>query len=311
MTGGHVGEEDEEELAQELDVFVPVRMFYGRADRRERDRDRWMAGQVDRRRAHGGRPGPRARGLGRADIVAAAVAIADAEGTGAVSIRRIARDLRVGPMSLYWHVASTEELHRLMLEEVQAEIVAPEPSGDWRADLRTYARNCRTALLRHPWAIDFLGSGPPSGPQDARNAERLIAALDGLGLDLATTMWAVLAVGTFVTGAALSEIQEARWERAADELTAGLSEAELAGHMDEFARRIRESGRYPHLTRIVDAGFDPDAPETREDRFEFGLGCMLDGIAARISAVGNSSAAGEQAASKQRAAAEPGQPKAP
>jgi AcrR family transcriptional regulator len=308
-----VGEEGAEQ-----NVFVPPWVFYGLADRRDRDRDRRMAGQVDRRRAHGGRPAPRARGLSRADIVAAAVAIADAEGTDAVSIRRIARDLRVGPMSLYWHVASTEELHRLMLEEVQAEIEAPEPSGDWRADLRTYARDCRTALLRHPWAIDFLGSGPPSGPHNARNAERLIAALDGVGLDLATTMWAVLAVGTFVTGAALSDIQEARWQRAADELAAGLSEAEIAGHMDEFSRRLRESGRYPHLTRIVDADFDPDAPETRDDRFEFGLGCMLDGIAARIiRAAGHSSAAdeqtggeqppGEQTAGKQRAAAEPGQ----
>jgi AcrR family transcriptional regulator len=311
-----VGEEDAEE-----NVFVPLRMFYGLADRRERDRDRWMAGQVDRRRAHGGRPAHRARGLSQADIVAAAVAIADTEGTGAVSIRRIARDLRAGPMSLYWHVASTDELHQLMLEEVQSEIEAPEPSGDWRADLRTYARNSRAALLRHPWAIDFLGSGPPSGPYNARNVERLIAAFDGLGLDLATTMWALLAVGTFVTGAALSDIQEGRWEQAEAELTAGLSEAEIAGHMAEFDRRLRESGEYPHLTRIVDAGFDPDAPQTRDDRFEFGLGCMLDGIAARVSAAGHPGAAGEQAgggqppaaqaAGQQRAAAEPGPALAP
>jgi AcrR family transcriptional regulator len=293
MTGGRVGQDAVGGEGGEENVFVPLRRLYGLAGRRERDRDRRMAGQVDRRWAHGGRPAPRARGLSRADIVAAAVAIADAEGTGAVSIRRIARDLRVGPMSLYWYVASTDELHRLMVEEVQAEIEAPEPSGDWQGDLRTYARDCRAALLRHPWAIDFLGSGPPSGPYDARNAERLIAAFDGLGLDLAATMWAVMAVGTFVTGAALSDIQEARWERAAAELTADLSEAEIAGHEAEFVRRIRESGRYPHIARIVDTGFDPDAPETRDDRFEFGLSCMLDGIAARISAAGRQGAAAD------------------
>ena len=45
---------------------------------------------------------------------------------------------------------------------------------------------------------------------------------------------------------------------------------------------VRGSGRYPHLAKIFDAGIDPDAPETRDARFEFGLGCVLDGIAARI-----------------------------
>jgi hypothetical protein len=50
----------------------------------------------------------------------------------------------------------------------------------------------------------------------------------------------------------------------------------------EFDRRVRGSGRYPYLAKVLDAGIDPDAPETRDERFEFGLSCMLDGIAARI-----------------------------
>jgi AcrR family transcriptional regulator len=274
-----VGEEDEDD-----GVFVPLRLFYGgsASDRREQERDRRMADRVDWRREHGGRPALRARGLSRADIVATAIAIADAEGTDAVSIRRIARDLGVGAMSLYWHVSSKEELHQLMLEQVQAETEAPESSGDWRADLRSYAGSARAALLRHPWAIDFLGIGPPTGPNDARNAERLVAALDGLGLDLRTTMWALMTIGTYVMGAALRDIQEARWQRANAETTAGMSEAEISQQRSEFERRFRASGRYPHIAKILDAGFDPDAPEARDDRFEFGLGCLLDGIAARI-----------------------------
>lgn len=270
-------EEDDE-------VFVPLRLFYGSgpAGRRERDRERRTAGRVERRREHGGQPAPRARGLSRADIVRAAVAVADAEGTGALSIRRIARDLGVGPMSLYWHVSSMEELHQLMVERVQAEIEAPEPSGDWRADLRAYAGNTRAALLRHPWAVDFLGIGPPSGPDDARNAERLMAVFDRLEVDVPTTMWALMTVGTYVMGAALREIQEARWRRAAAETTAGMTEEEVSAQLEEFNRRIRESGRYPHIIRLLDAGLDPDSPESQDERFEFGLGCVLDGIAARI-----------------------------
>ena len=211
-----------------------------------------------------------------------AVAAADAEGTAAVSMRRIAKELQVGVMSLYWHVESKEELHRLMLETVQAEITAAEPSGDWRADLSVYARNTRAAIHRHPWAIDYIGGGPPSGPNDARNADRLIAALDGLGLDVRATTWALMTISTYVMGAALREIQELRWHRAAEETMSAMAEADVAEAFAEFDRRVRGSGRYPHLAKILEEGIDPDAPETRDERFEFGLACVLDGIAAQV-----------------------------
>jgi AcrR family transcriptional regulator len=285
-----VGEDEEDE-----GLFLPLRMFYAggelsRRDRHERHRERQIAEHLSRHKerweARGQEPPPRRlRGLSRADIVATAVTIADAEGTDAVSMRRIARDLRVGAMSLYWYVESKEELHQFMLESVQAGIEAPVPSGDWRADLGTYSRSTRAALLRHPWAIDFLGSGPPSGPNDARNLERLLAALDGLGLDVTATMWALMALGTYVLGAALREIQEIRWERAAAASVISSMTAAAAELQAEFERRWRESGRYPHITKILDANIDPDSAETRGDRFEYGLGCVLDGIAARINAL--------------------------
>jgi AcrR family transcriptional regulator len=287
-----VGDDQEDE-----ELFLPLRLFYaGRSfsprDRREWHHERVIAERINRHREQWGdgrgrgpgRSPGRMRGLSRADIVDVAVAIADAEGTEAVSMRRIARDLRVGAMSLYWHVESKEELHQLMLDTVQAEIEAPAPSGDWRTDLAAYASNTRAALLRHPWAIDFLNTGPPSGPNDARNAERLIGSLSGLGLDVKTTMWILSTLGTYVMGAALREIQELRWHQGLEETTEDLSEAEVDALRDEFMQRIRDSGRYPNLTMIMDANFDPDAPETRHDRFWFGLGCLLDGFAAAIAA---------------------------
>ncbi len=271
----------------EEDPFVPLRPVFGDAlrdhgDRHGLRRERQIAEHVTRHREHGRQPGRRARGLEVADIVTAAIAVADDEGPEAVSMRRIARELDAGTMSLYWYVSSKEELHRLMLERVQAEALAPEPSGDWRADLRGYARAMRAALLAHPWAIDFLGMGPPSGPNDARNAERLMGAIDGLGLDIATAMQALMTFGTYVVGAALREIQEIRWRESLTESTAGMTEGEIAESIAEFARRIKESGRYPHLVRILEAGIDPDSPLTRDERFEFGVDCMLDGIAARL-----------------------------
>jgi len=281
--GERVGEDQEDEG----ESFLPLRLSYGKAtddrnSRRARARERQIAEQVSRRKEHGGRPAPRARGLSRTDIVNIAVAIADAEGTGALSMRRIAKDLQVGVMSLYWYVGSTEELHQLMLETVQVEIEAADPSGDWRADLTAYAYNTRAAVVRHQWAIDYLGGGPPSGPNNARNADRLVGSLDGLGLGLTTVMWILMTLSTYVMGAALREIQEMRWHRAAEETKSELGDDAIEDAFVDFDRRIRASGRYLHLEKILHEDIDPDAPETRDERFEFGLSCLLDGIAARI-----------------------------
>lgn len=144
------------------------------------------------------------------------------------------------------------------------------------------ARNTRAALHRHLWAIDCMSAGPPSGPNDARNADQLIAALDGLGLDVKTTVWALMTVSTYVIGAALREIQEIRSQRVAAETMSGMGELDVAQMFAESGRRVHSAGRYPHLLQVLDAGIDPDAPETRDERFEFGLSCVLDGIAARI-----------------------------
>src|SRR5580698_4631125 len=114
---------------------------------------------------------PRGRGrnrlaptLSRGEIVDAAIAIADAEGPEAISMRRIAQVLKAGTMSLYWHVTNKEQLLDLMLDALLADIKVPGPSGDWRTDLQTLARNERTTLLRHNWIMGFLGGRPAMGP---------------------------------------------------------------------------------------------------------------------------------------------------
>ena len=69
--------------------------------------------------------------------------VADAEGADAVTMRRIARELNAGTMSLYWHIASKEELLDLMIDEIQGGQPLPEPSGDWRQDMHALASNTR------------------------------------------------------------------------------------------------------------------------------------------------------------------------
>jgi AcrR family transcriptional regulator len=285
MYDEQVGEEavvaEAEDTAGE--PWLPLRTYrtgLTKRELRERERDRQIHEHVRRRAEHAGRR--RDQGLTREEIVAAAISVADAEGVDAVTMRRIARELRAGAMSLYWHVASKEELQDLMLEAIEAEIEVPEPTGDWRADLRAFARGTRAVWLRHRWVMEFKGFRPPSGPNDARNADRLFGALDGLGLDTGTTIRMLMAVATYVLGAVLREIQEMQTEREMAAIAEALSAEELAGLQKEFAERIRASGRYPRLARLVEEDIDPDDPATREERFEFGLDIVLDGIAARL-----------------------------
>lgn len=255
-------------------------------DQREREREQRIHAHIDRHRERGGQPPRRDRGLTREEIVATAIAIADAEGVGAISMRRIARELNAGVMSLYWYVASKEELHDLMLEAFEAEIALPEPSGDWRADLRACARASRAVMLRHQWAMEFKGFRPPTGPNDAQNAERMFAALDVAGVDMMTTVNITMAVGTYVMGAVLREIRESQFQRETEQAVAGMTGEEINAVREEFRRRILGSGRYPHIARIIEDDIDPDAPESRDERFEFGLDCLLDGIAARLGGSG-------------------------
>jgi AcrR family transcriptional regulator len=248
---------------------------------RQLENERRISERLHRHPERGGGPRGRDRRLTREDIVSAAVALADAEGVEAVSMRRLARDLRAGPMSLYWYVESKDELLDLMMEQIEAEMYYPQPSGDWRGDLRVIAHLARSVLMRHSWAIVLMGTRPPTGPNDAHNADRLF----GVFRDLVDPRLAVLLVGTFVTylhGAVQNDVMEMRGEREMDAAMSGMTEEERSALHDEFFKRITESQEYPSIAWMAQAGIDPDDPATRNERFEFGLELVLDGIAARL-----------------------------
>jgi AcrR family transcriptional regulator len=218
--------------------------------------------------------------LSRSEIVDAAIAVADAEGADAVSMRRIAQELRSGTMSLYWHVANKDHLLDLMLDTLVAEVRVPGPSGDWRADLRTVARENRAMLLRHLWVMDFVGGRPPLGPNTMLNLDRSMAMLDGLGLGTGMTFQILETVSTYVLGATLREMREMRVQR--DQEQSGITQEEWEPVKAAWRDRLDADGRFTHVVRFLGEDIDPDAEETRDERFEFGLDCVLDGIAAKI-----------------------------
>jgi AcrR family transcriptional regulator len=263
---------------EDEDFWAPF-LAYRPGDRRA---ERLKAhGREDARRGQR-HPPRRAAALSRDEIVRTAIRVADAEGAEAINMRRIARELGSGTMSLYWHVASKDELLDLMIDAIIGEAQAPEPSGDWRADLRAIACANRDTLHRHQWAVNNMGGRPPTGPKSLRSIERSLGALDGLGLDKVTAMTILMTVSTYVLGAVLRELQEVNGERYLAERFAGMSDAEKQAVIGEFTERVRQSGHFPRMVEMLSEGIDPDAADTRDERFEFGLDCLLDGIAARL-----------------------------
>jgi AcrR family transcriptional regulator len=267
-------EPDDEELWA---IFDRRNLTRDRGEQRARQR-------IEHMQEHGHQAPRRVRSLSRDDIVKAAVKVADAEGSQAISMRRIAKELNAGAMSLYWHVSSKDELLDLMLDAVEAEREFPPVTGDWRTDLAAMAWAQRTALRQHEWLMDFIGGRPPLGPNTLRNLERSLATIDILGLDTVTALNVLATLATYVIGAVLREFREMGVERRDQELTGNLSEDELREIVEGHVQKIKATGRFPHFLRMYEEGIDPDSADTRDERFEFGLQCVLDGIAVRLSA---------------------------
>jgi AcrR family transcriptional regulator len=234
-----------------------------------------------RGRAPKSQRGPRGAALSRDEIVGTAVALADAEGAEAINMRRIAKQLGVGTMSLYWHVGSKEHLLDLMLDAVEGEGEDTQQSGNWQEELTQLARQERASLLRHRWKLDFMASRPPLGPNELLRVERSLACLDGLDIETRVALQILTTVTTYVTGSVLNELREIHVEQ--QQARAGLSKAEIEAGAIEWKASLRHSGLVPRLLRIFEEEIDPDAAETRDERFEFGLCCVLDGIATRLS----------------------------
>jgi AcrR family transcriptional regulator len=213
--------------------------------------------------------------LTRDRIVRAAIAIADAEGLAALSMRRVATDLEVATMSLYRHVQSKDDLVMQMADAVFAGAPLPDPPAGWRAQLELIARWQWTHYRRHPWLAPFISmTRPQLVPSGMVHTERVLAALDGLGLDPATTLHVTLTVLGFVRGVAVNLEPEAHAEQ-----DTGLTSDEWMAAQDRRLREIFASGRFPMLSRLASG---PDIEADLDTVFEFGLGQLLDGLALRL-----------------------------
>jgi AcrR family transcriptional regulator len=113
-----------------------------------------------RQRAATGRPPKHSR----AEITTAAITIADREGLDAVSMRRVAAELRTGAASLYRYIDNREDLLDLMSDATGGEYVYGVPTGDWLTDLLGLGEQARTIMRHHPWLPQLMLARPALGP---------------------------------------------------------------------------------------------------------------------------------------------------
>jgi AcrR family transcriptional regulator len=214
-----------------------------------------------------------AAGLSRDQIAATALAIADAEGIDAVSIRRIARELRSGAMSLYHYFDSRDELLELMADRIAAEMVVPELPTDWREALKAIARQSRGAFAHHPWLHTALHERMRVTPNLMRHIEQSAQAVQPLaeaGFDPQLLAMIVAAVDDYTVGYTLREAVSV----GAEERARGIEEAFQEPHV----QYLLDSGEFPLLSRFVAEG--GELPEA--ERFDEGLDWLLDGFAAKL-----------------------------
>jgi AcrR family transcriptional regulator len=231
--------------------------------------------------AHGviwNRPERAARGpapsLSRQQIARAAVTLADTSGIEAVSMRTLAGELGVGATSLYRYVDRRDELIELMVDAVMGNDLHFEIHGDWRHDLASFAHGLRAMTLRHPWLAVPSAGLRNFGPNEAQHYERVLGAIDGLGLEIDEMLVMVETLGAYVRGRVLEELSEQEAVR-----RSGMDQQEWMRTQMPFIESLIDSGRFPLLTRVVFDARAPHDPDGLEHGFDLGLERVLDGLA--------------------------------
>lgn len=196
----------------------------------------------------------------------AALAILDAEGLAALTMRRLADELDTGQASLYRHFASRDELVAELVDHFLGRLTdAPPPRLGWRDAAQWGANRFRKQLRTHPAMVPLLTAAQVLGPNSMRGRENGLRLLVKAGLSPEQAVSCYLAMFHFVVAEAEQDLRhQAR--------TTG----ERRALKTLFASQ--DADRYPTVVACADAL----ARHRGEDEFEFGLQALLDGIAELI-----------------------------
>jgi AcrR family transcriptional regulator len=203
--------------------------------------------------------------LTRQRVLHAAIALADRNGVGSLSMRKLAQELGVEAMSLYHHVANKDDVLDGIVDIVFSEIDLPEDGADWKAAMRERAISAREALRRHPWAIGLMESRSSPGAATLRHHDAVLRVLRTAGFTVEMAAHAFSLLDSYIYGFALQETS---------------LPFETSEELVDVAQTILESlpaDEYPHLTEMVEHARQPGYAFAAE--YEVGLDLILDGIA--------------------------------
>ncbi|MEZ5185455.1 MAG: TetR/AcrR family transcriptional regulator [Candidatus Nanopelagicales bacterium] len=210
-------------------------------------------------------PAGRRPPLTRQRVIDAAVALADAGGLQALTMRRLAQALGVEPMSVYYHVANKAQILDEIVDFVFAQIDLPTAQEPWKSAMRRRAISARDALVRHPWAAGLMDSRTNPGPATLRHHDAVIGKLRSSGFSIVLTAHAVSVLDGYIYGFALQE------------KALPFDSPETAAQVAEMILEQFPAEDYPHLAElttehVLQPGYD------YSEEFEFGLDLILDGL---------------------------------
>ncbi|MBB5913451.1 AcrR family transcriptional regulator [Nocardia transvalensis] len=216
--------------------------------------------------------------LSRDQIVDEAIALLDAEGYEALSMRKLGARLGAGATSLYTHVSNKDELLELVVDQAFGEVRAPDAaaSDEWRDTLLTLSRGIRDTMLRHPWIGVVMSSAGLAylGPNLMGLSESMLTVIEEAGFDEEAADRAMQAIFAYLIGSTSGEA--AMMTTVA---RSGLSEQEWIDRIQAVAEQVARP--YPRIYKRTLAQRDTDAARTREDGFVAELGLIMDGLELR------------------------------
>jgi AcrR family transcriptional regulator len=207
--------------------------------------------------------------LSRERALTTAMALADTDGLGSLSMRKLAQELGVEAMSLYHHVANKEDILDGMVDMVFAEIELPSDGTEWKTAMRQRAESARAALTRHPWAISIMDSRASPGPETLRHHDAVIGSCRKAGFSVHMAAHAFSLIDSYIYGFVLQEVN-LPFDDSTD------LEEVVGSMMLPFSAED-----YPHLVELT-TEYILQPGYSYGNEFDYGLGLILDGLEAAV-----------------------------